>query len=535
MFAEAIFWREITESARRRKLYWAYVGYLGLLFLGLVAAWVTEAWADQAVASGVGYYMLAVVFEVQCAMALILAPAYVAATLIQEKHRNTYWTLFLSRLSVFEIVIGKLLSCFVPLLLLLLSGLPIMVFIMDLDRLAMTPLLGGFACVTAAFLLGGGVGACFGAICTSLYGAILLSYSFLAILASGLLWLHAYSGIPAYLSMLPFAGVLGALRLPPATLKQLVFMCGPSLLSCASLCAVMSVLAACVLYRYAPGSHMKRPIWMVVRIDLLFNRIFPTLWRFGLRKPDHVKAEALAWREAALSSAGIRGAAKITFCLTMLATAVTAVVFRVRTGTYGTEDMAVLTMGGAMLFLAVHVTLTASLCISRELERGTLDLMLMLPVEPEEIVRAQFAGVMSGTVLPLGFFILYCLTISCAGLLNPLAVVAVPIVLWMALRFFVTIGMALSITNKTEGRSTIAGITASLILGLGIAMFTAACGALHEDTVKFVTRSLAPEQQWCCAINLLLGGLIWCGIAAFATNRMFREVLYRFDRLVHER
>jgi len=535
MFAEAIFWREITESARRRKLYWAYVGYLALLFLALATAWVTEAREDQSVASGIGYHVLAVVFEVQCAVALILAPAYVAAALIQEKHKNTYWTLFLSRLSVLEIVFGKLLSCFVPVLLLLLSGLPIMVFIMDLDRLALTPLLGGLAGVTAAFLLGGGVGACFGAICTSLYGAILLSYSFLAILIGGLFWLYALSGIWTYLSLLPFTGALAALRLPQATLRQLVVACGPSLLSCAGLCVVMSVLAACVLSRYSPGGRMKRPLWMIVRVDLLFDRVFPTLWRFGLRKPDHEKAGALAWREASLTSAGIRGAAKITFCLTMVLAAVASVVYRVRTDLCRAEEMAVLVMGGAMLFLVVHVTLTASLCVSRELERGTLDLMLMLPVEPEEIVRSQFEGVMSGTVLPLGFFTLYCLVISCAGLLNPLAVIVVPTVLWMALRFFVAVGMELSIINKTEARSTIAGIVASLILGAGIVLFISVCGAIYADTIRFVTRSRSLEHHLICALNLLLGGLMWCGIAAFATNRMLREVLYRFDRLVHER
>ena len=529
MFAEAIFWREMTESARHKRLYWAFVTYLGLVFLALAATWVVELGQGQAVSQNPGIAALRLLFACQCGAALLFGPVWVAGALVQEKERDTYWTLFLSKLSVAEIVLGKLFARLTPLLLLLLSGLPIMIFVMDLTRLALLPLVAAFALVAGALLLAGGVGVCFGAFCTSLYAAVFLSYCFLALLLGGLLSLTAISGIAWYAGLTPFVAISRGLA--AGSPAQLLVACGPSVLFCASACAVMCGVAMWTLYQYTPEGRAERRRWTALRIDMLFDRVFPTLWRFGMRRPDSENADAIVWREASFSSSGAKGAAKITFCLAMVAASVGAVVFPASLG----HELALTILAGAMLFLAAHVTLMASLSVSRDLERRTRDLLLMLPLGPQHMVRSQFRGVLAGMALPMAFLAGHCATLACVGLLAPLAAAVAPVVLWMALWLYAAMGMTASLNYKTQARSALGGLVYATTLTLGLVMFASCCGFLHEDTINAMVRPHGPGAPWWRPLVLIAAAAIWSALAELATQRVFRGVVFRFDRTIYER
>ena len=534
MFAEAILWKESVERVRDRRLCWAFVEYIGLVLVGLAVTWFYELGESRLVSPISGLKVLRLICACQCGAALLLGPVWVAGDLVREKRDGTYWALFLSRLSMAEIVAGKVLARLVPLLLVLLSGLPVLVLLMDMARPAFLPLLAVFAVVAGALVLGGGAGACFGAMCNGLYASVFLSYCFLALLLGGMYWLSAAPGLACCGSLVPFVAISHSLA-STGPAWQLLAACGPSTMFCASAGLAMCAVAAWGLRRYTPEGRVASVGWAALRIDHLFDRLFPTMWRFGLRRPESEKADALAWREASFGSSGVRGAAKITFCLCMVAASVAAALCPGKLQ----PELALSILAGAMLFLAGHVTLMASLSVSRDLELRTIDILLMLPVEARHIVLSQFRGVLAGMVLPMAFFIAYAAVLACRGVLPAIAVAAVPVVWWMALRSYAASGMAAALSNKTQVRAALAGLGFAFAITVALISFACFMGFLHEDLIRAMVRPSGSGWAWwralARAMALVSVAAIWCALAELATRGTLRAALSRFERSVYER
>lgn len=531
MFAEAIFRREFIESARQRKLYWASAAYLLALLAALAVMWFTELTKEAGRVAETGRAVLLLILGCQCGLLMLIIPGWVASGLVEEREQNTFWTLFLSRLSPGEIVFGKLLSRVTPLLLVTLSGLPILVLIMDSGGLPWGLLIGGSVGVLAGVVLAAGVAIGFAAHCSTTYGAVFLSFSSIALLLSGLSWLTECTGITAYLELVPFHAIAQAvMATPPPSGVGCVAACLPSLLFCGAIALLAALLATSALYRYTPGGRLRQHRWLGLRIDRLMDRLFPTLWRFGLYSPTHPKADAVAWRETALGSMGVHAGAKLAFMLAMVAASVC--VFTV--GWFG-DDLNFFILCVAVFFLVTHVTTTCALCVSREHERGTLNSLLMLPVEPGSIVRSQFQGVVAGMWLPVAFFTLYCLCLACAGYMNPVAVLVVPATIWMVLRQAAAFGISVSLSQRTQARARAVSLAASVVFSFAFVVFASCCGALHEETIEDMARPHA-WWGWPGRVAALLGaGIVWAALLAAATNRTLSGVQLRFERMVHGR
>lgn len=158
--------RELAVAPRRASFYLTRVAYAGALLLLICTAWLVLAGAqvirnvgDIAEFGGVMFRILA---PLQIAAAIFFAALTAAASVAQEKDRQTLVLLLLTEMSGVELVIGKMASALSQVFAMLLAGLPV---------LALLPLFGGvdywqvarvFFVVLAAALAAGSMGTILG-------------------------------------------------------------------------------------------------------------------------------------------------------------------------------------------------------------------------------------------------------------------------------------------------------------------------------------------------------------------------------------
>ncbi len=110
--ASAIWIREIRSRMRGKRAFVFLTFYLtvfaGLLWIGLRSA--TEAPLSALQAVSVGRDIYAAVVLIETLVVLILAPAYTAASISQEREKGTFDLLAVTPISSLAIVVGKLVS-----------------------------------------------------------------------------------------------------------------------------------------------------------------------------------------------------------------------------------------------------------------------------------------------------------------------------------------------------------------------------------------------------------------------------------------
>ena len=166
MLLGPVFHAELVTTSRRRRYYAARLAY-GLTLL-LLVGWTYEAasrdWASMSHPGVPGFAFLAVMAShifatfllAQVGAVLCLTPAMVAGTIADERQRKTLHDLLASRLSSFEIVVGKLAARMLQLVVLVLTGLPIMAMLSLFGGLDPPLILAAFAgTLTTAFAVAG--------------------------------------------------------------------------------------------------------------------------------------------------------------------------------------------------------------------------------------------------------------------------------------------------------------------------------------------------------------------------------------------
>src|ERR1035437_6598059 len=120
--------RVVTAGGRRLRHAFTRWGYLGLLIMVLLVAWVaagmggTKSLSDYSKSSS---QVFSAISYVQLAMVCLLAPVFCAAAITQERDSQTYNILLATPLTNSHIVIGSLFSRLYYVVALLLSGLPV--------------------------------------------------------------------------------------------------------------------------------------------------------------------------------------------------------------------------------------------------------------------------------------------------------------------------------------------------------------------------------------------------------------------------
>ncbi len=206
LWKNPIFAREFGGVSRSLANNVIICGYLAFLSATLIALWPSEG--VHSVASAGGKQIFSMFFSINLTLILLMAPAFSAASITSEKENNTFASLFVTLLSPFEIMSGKLSSAIISLLLVVLFSTPIA---------AVCSLTGGISNILLtkillvlflAALSYGVVGLACSSLCERTATAVVMNYSAIAIFAAAS-WLPS-----ALLSNLlpPLQGVFQIIR-----------------------------------------------------------------------------------------------------------------------------------------------------------------------------------------------------------------------------------------------------------------------------------------------------------------------------------
>jgi ABC-type transport system involved in multi-copper enzyme maturation permease subunit len=491
-----VFVSECVTAARRWQTYAGRAAFLAVLLVSLTVVWGTKLAGDPdalrlSKLAQVGESFFYAIAGTQLALVLLAAPAYTAGAVCLDKARGTLAHVLVTDLSAAEVVLGKLGSRLLPVIGLVLAGLPILALATLLGGIDPGALFGGFLAT-----LGVAVAGCALALALSVWGrkpheVMLAAYGILAV---------ALLALPAWY-LLPTGWGLGR---PPAWLENsnpfwlafapylrpqsvgfedyLIFLGG-----CAGLAALLTLMAALTLRRAATreggrGPRRRRHIrpWaprlaraLRAGPSLDFN---PVLWyEWQRRRPS--RWVRIVWVVYAVLSIGASLLALVT-----------------GRGPGGEMPAFVNAFQFSIGLLLVSVTSVTSLFEERV--RGSLDLLLATPLPTSSIVWGKWWGTFRTalwvTVLPT----ILVIGVAVRGRYDVAEVVA-PVGLLVGLMLaygalVTSLGLALATWVRRFGVAVALSIVAYVLLAGGSVLVLLAVDPVGRDVV----RGLAVVSPW---------------------------------------
>jgi ABC-type transport system involved in multi-copper enzyme maturation permease subunit len=497
LFGPVLFY-DLVRIARRSRYYLVRVLY-ALVLLGMLG-WVYFAWTvgrpgsdalppNEAASFAAAFFSM--FMGVQFLIAVVVTPAYTAGAVAEEKERKTLEYLLATDLRNREIVLSKLASRLLNLVLLLLTGLPVLAALQFLGGVDPGLLLAGFAAtgLTVASLAG-----------LSIYNSTLTRRARDAIVLTYLMAV-AYLGLSglSWLLLAP-AGWADFPSTPtwtsPVTLRDVVegFNAGNIIAVLVQLSAQLSAAAGpgsppatldallpAALAKYAlfhGALAVGGPLWAVLRLRAaaLKEASVPATPRSrggGERRPRRVGAYPFLWKEVFAEGwprFNLVGRAVVVL-LVLLSLAPTPILLYLwldhGLNSWGggagawdalSEPMNLWqvrlagTVVACLLLLAVAVRAAGS--VSGERDRQTLDGLLTTPADSDEILFAKWLGaivsVRRGWLWLGAVWLLGLVTLG----LHPVALLLL-VVTWLVYAAFVaSLGVWFSVSSRTTLRAT---------------------------------------------------------------------------------
>ena len=181
-----IFKREFVSTARSWKTNVMVWGYLILLSFVLLTLWPSGG--IQSLVSEGARQIFSLFFGVNLALTLLLAPAFSATSITYEKENGTYPSLFVTQLTAFDIMAGKLSAAILMLLIVSLLSMPIASICALTGGVDMKFMLKAMGLLSASAVSYGMIGLACSSVCSRSSSAILLNYILILLLA-GATWL----------------------------------------------------------------------------------------------------------------------------------------------------------------------------------------------------------------------------------------------------------------------------------------------------------------------------------------------------------
>jgi ABC-type transport system involved in multi-copper enzyme maturation permease subunit len=490
------------------------------------------------------------ILSLQGAAVMVLTPVYLAGAIAEEKERKTIELLFATDLRDQEIVLGKLFGRLAHLACVLLTGLPILALVRLWGGVDGSVLLTSFAITCLALLSVGSISLLCSVLCRSSLAAVLSSYALvfplvaLGAVAHGIEpvffmsgyeermteewaeWERAVQGggpIMISYSRLPPPPVAAFVPPPPDPTRTLlgmlvpaVFLHGVIFLLCTM--ASIGLLRSCCL----PIGPPPRPR-ALSRAELLDAWGPPGTepYQFRPRPPpprfpsQPVRGPALLWKEMDHAcplpdDTAFRTRLLLHWRALAAPLILLAVVF-VTSHWLNPSPWRALDTGFNVVLRVLTVALMSGWCIllgfrisgsiSRERDRGTLDGLLTLPVEREDIFRAKWLGSILRYRL-LGYGLLATWAIGLAlGMLHPWAVLLLVAACGAHLAFMASFGLWLSLVGRTTLGSNLCMALVLLLLvswaGAGVGSDLPLSG-VQEGTWggSFLEVGLNPGRAW---------------------------------------
>jgi ABC-type transport system involved in multi-copper enzyme maturation permease subunit len=489
---------DVVRLARRGRTTLLRSIYALLLLAGLGLVYADRFWRDNLQArliaewegldpnalARLGMAFFQALVAVQTLAVFVLTPAYLAGAFGEERERGTLELLFTTHLHAGEIVAGKLLGRLIHVGGILLTGLPVL-FLIQFWGGVDAGVVVAVAVATAFTLLSvGSISICCSALRLTRLGAILTTYGVI------LLLIIFSSCCPfSYGLSSPFTFFFEAeQRMYGEDLfGDLTFFLGPTpvvpgpevLLPltgryalCHGFVAVICLALASSRLRRIPASAR-----LAEQADLK-GKGFPLMARpqRSVVPTPLIGDQALLWKELHFATRPGGDSVRQVLLVLIFALVVSAIMLlgvslsmmavegRIRAELF--EAGNVIARGLVLMLLGVLCVgtgLQAAGSVARERERHTLDGLLTLPLEREEILRAKWRG-----SLCWGQPFLYILAVLGAvgvisGVLHPVAVILLALAGRVHVWFFCTLGLWLSVICRTTMRATL-GLALLLLL-----------------------------------------------------------------------
>jgi ABC-type transport system involved in multi-copper enzyme maturation permease subunit len=589
-----VVWYELVRSARQGRSFTLRCAYAGVLLAMLFLVYIRwfggarAGWWRFLLDSGSIPIPMLTAFAsgfssafmgVQMLVVFVLTPAYVAGAIADERERKTLDFLLVTHLRNREIVLGKLVSRLAGLVLVVLTGLPILGLMQFLGGIEPNLVLAGFAATLATLVSLGSL-----SVLNSVYTANARQAAFHTYLQMAGYLLLTLGGV-ACVGKMSWVGagnpIVAAIRLESSSdlTADLPWLLGEYL--------VFHVLTAALWLTWAvrrlrarPERSSPRPVlavsarkpmlqladdgWLPAEQARLPHHVIPRPQYYDRplppRKPrPRVHGEPLLWKELYVEPGlGLHGGARIlaTFIVLMgllsgwiFLAGVLTLVLQGDLSRYSNIWCRIVgtTVGCALLMV---VAFRASSSLTRERDRQTLDSLLTLPVENRTLLLAKWLGSILG---PRGSW--WCLVVIWAlgavtGGICPFALVLLVIGCAVYAMFMACLGLWFSLVCQTTLRATTwTVITLVAVHAAPFAMGTLAYGVFGEraswQTYQLFGAS-PPATLWSLcfysgdfktpglamqAREQLWAALFGLGLCATAAALLWRFINKRFARV----
>ncbi|MFK8112502.1 MAG: hypothetical protein AB8B91_09875 [Rubripirellula sp.] len=402
-----IFSREATVVPKRPKTYLMRGVYVLSLFLLLCTGYLvldgSRSLATSSDSARFGGWMFTLLAPFQLLVLASLAAVGAASSVAQEKDRRTLILLLMTRLSGFEVVVGKLTATLLAPLSMLLCALPLFLTLPLLGGVSPQQVIGVFVVTAATILLAGSVGTVVGMWREKTFQAIALT----------VLALLMYVGLGEIAREL-FSGGPESVRLALSPPRALFAAASPmaSLSSETALGVAMFVVVALVLSLVVLSVGVARVrIWNPSRElklrapepesteEALETESVPASWK--ARAPRRVWDNPVLWREICTWAYGrkivvIRAAFALFFVLIA-----TVLYFQIQSGVAMEPGgrigralpSATLPLAALGVISLVLINALAVNSVTGERDGLALDLLLVTDLSPREFVFGKLLGV----------------------------------------------------------------------------------------------------------------------------------------------
>lgn len=162
MLIGPVFSREVVTTARRPRFFLFRTIYVGALFLLMCTAWLvlagTQVIRNVGDMARFGSILFQILAPLQLSLTLFFSAMAAASAVCQEKDKKTLILLLLTRLTNFELVLGKLLASLLNIAVMLFAALPLFAVTMLFGGLSTSQIIYTYLVTLATMLAAGSLG-----------------------------------------------------------------------------------------------------------------------------------------------------------------------------------------------------------------------------------------------------------------------------------------------------------------------------------------------------------------------------------------
>ena len=401
-----VFNREATVVPKRAKTYVMRAVYVLAMLLLLCTGYLvldgSRSLATVSDAARFGGWMFSLLAPLQLLVLSSLAAVGAASSVAQEKDRRTLILLLLTRLTGFEVVVGKLAASLLTPMSMLLCGLPLFLTLPLLGGVSPQQVLGVFVVTAVTIFLAGSVGTVIGMWREKTFQAIALTVLVLLMLVGlGEIALAALPISEAVALAISPPRALFAVASPLASLSAETALGVTCFVATALGLSVLVLVVGVARVRvWNPSREVRLKAPEPETSEELASEAEPTSWK--VRAPRRVWSNPILWREICTWAYGRKVVViRVAFALLFLLIAATIYV-QIRSGIAMEPagqigralPSATIPVAAIGVISLVLVNALAVNSVTGERDGLALDLLLVTDLSPREFVFGKLLGVL---------------------------------------------------------------------------------------------------------------------------------------------